>query len=94
MVMVSAVPPDPVTDTVVMSDGFAVVLDGAVAGACVVDVVDVVDVVPVVDVAPVVDVVPVVCGGRLAACDPHPATASASDANTQIVVARCLMSEP
>ena len=88
MVMVSAVPPDPVTDTVVMSDGFAVVLDGAVAGACVVDVV------PVVDVAPVVDVVPVVCGGRLAACDPHPATASASDANTQIVAARCLMSEP
>jgi hypothetical protein len=93
MVMVSAVPPDPVTDTVVTSDGFAVVLDGgftvvldgAVAGACVCGVVDVVD---------VVDVVPVVCGGRLAVCDPHPATASASDANTQIGAARCLISEP
>jgi hypothetical protein len=86
MVMVSAVPPDPVTDTVVMSDGFAVVLEGAVVGAWVCGVVAVVDV-----VAAVVDVV---CGGRLAVCDPHPATASASDANTQIVAARCLMSEP
>jgi hypothetical protein len=41
-----------------------------------------------------VDVVDVVCGGRLAVCDPHPATASASEANTQIVAAGCIMTGP
>jgi hypothetical protein len=76
MVMVSAVPPDPVTDTMVMFGGFAVVLDGAVGGAW------------------VCGVVAVGCGGPLAVCDPHPATASASEANAQIVAAGCLMSEP